>query len=698
METPPCYRYSPLTERGAIRLIILQPDHDLTAPIQCSLISTTLLACHDDLIENYTALSYVWGDASQRKDVLVDGLRMDITVSLDLALRHIRDSVRTIRVWADALCIDQMNVRERNEQVAQMTLVYETAAHTIIFLGLATKQSEAFIRAVASYGILSRSLDRTREERGMIGDLLEYPWFTRLWTLQELTVSRNPWVQCGQSRCKWDSLTEWVPWKVESTTKTNLLTNMKIMRANNQKDRFSNISQDVGAEMDAVNFLSILHKRRAMGATDPRDFIYANLGMARSFFREAITVDYTSSCSAVFTNVARTLLEWIPDLNILAIIEAEHLTRIHNDLPSWVPDWTSSVHDDNIQPRQRNEENGGSIFRATDGVPRLSRLNSNKLGYRLLHTRSSLLVVDVRSMGIVEHVVQFSARNDRLSENVPAFVNFTSNSRLGHQDPLNHSDEAIRQEERVCQKKEELLYFYSIMLESLFGKDGRDLVLDESSEEGLFPLHIQPGTLLKVGWLMGRYKSRSPNQYPVLSGITDEHRRFFNTHLGTLRAVASLIRGNFPRSIPDGRSTTRPQAKRIHRKLLLASNAGDSGLRIALLSSGSLVWIPENAIVGDECFEDFTALSHESSYLFVRRDTGFDMSERDTNSLQQHIHWPNEGGPTFAMTAEQAGPFRLLRRGPFQYVPPLTNASEFYVSDEQCPSPRPEATGFILLS
>jgi hypothetical protein len=54
------YQYSKLTPGvGAIRLILLQPSHDLEAKIHCSLFMTTLRECDKDIAEHYVLLLYV---------------------------------------------------------------------------------------------------------------------------------------------------------------------------------------------------------------------------------------------------------------------------------------------------------------------------------------------------------------------------------------------------------------------------------------------------------------------------------------------------------------------------------------------------------------------------------------------------------------------------------------------------------------
>jgi hypothetical protein len=88
------YEYQKLTEPDAIRLIILEPSTDLGSPLQCALHSTSSSRCKRDLIDKYTALSYVWGDPGWTSLITVDGNAFNITASLDSVLRHLRDHTR----------------------------------------------------------------------------------------------------------------------------------------------------------------------------------------------------------------------------------------------------------------------------------------------------------------------------------------------------------------------------------------------------------------------------------------------------------------------------------------------------------------------------------------------------------------------------------------------------------------------------
>ena len=151
--------HPPLTEPDAIRLFHLQPGL-LLAPLSCILTPTTLSVSSS----NYIALSCVWGDYTDRRNITVNNTPVIVTKNLAAALRSIRDVEKAVTVWADALCINQTDDEEKSQQVRQMGLVYETARQTIICLG----------------------------EDGVTEDLFTRPWFSRVWTRQELVSSMDP--------------------------------------------------------------------------------------------------------------------------------------------------------------------------------------------------------------------------------------------------------------------------------------------------------------------------------------------------------------------------------------------------------------------------------------------------------------------------------------------------------------------------
>jgi Heterokaryon incompatibility protein (HET) len=134
-------------------------------------------------------------------------------MNLNEALHNVREPTRAIRLWVDAICINQGDVNEGDQQVALMGQIYSIANHTIICLGpstpvisIAFRSAAGVERKVTSKKPISPEEDHSNDEfretqmKRAAGNLLTRPWFTRTWVFQELILSRDPWVQCGKSR------------------------------------------------------------------------------------------------------------------------------------------------------------------------------------------------------------------------------------------------------------------------------------------------------------------------------------------------------------------------------------------------------------------------------------------------------------------------------------------------------------------
>jgi hypothetical protein len=122
------YVYAPLISTNSVRYVKLLPG---AGNIECEIFE----ASTDEYI-SYTALSYAWGSASNPRTIRCSGTR-DLTVWSNLyqALWHIRHPTESRILWIDAICINQNDVSERNQQVAQMTKVYTQAEKLLIWLG-----------------------------------------------------------------------------------------------------------------------------------------------------------------------------------------------------------------------------------------------------------------------------------------------------------------------------------------------------------------------------------------------------------------------------------------------------------------------------------------------------------------------------------------------------------------------------------
>ena len=133
--------YSPLDKsQEEIRLITINCCENDEAPVSCRLETVSL-----ENSPEYAAMSYVWGDATITEKILVNGEAFSATTNLNAGLWHFRKyglvpgKEKGLRLWVDAICINQQDMAERNQQVALMGDIYANASYVLSWLGLPGK-------------------------------------------------------------------------------------------------------------------------------------------------------------------------------------------------------------------------------------------------------------------------------------------------------------------------------------------------------------------------------------------------------------------------------------------------------------------------------------------------------------------------------------------------------------------------------
>ncbi len=113
------YRYLPLQDSPlSIRLAVLLPGGRGT-PIRVKLSQTTFAQR-----PKYVALSYTWGSPDVVREIELDNTPVDVRRNLWWALYHLRSTTEERLLWIDAICIDQSNIEERNQQVILMAHIF----------------------------------------------------------------------------------------------------------------------------------------------------------------------------------------------------------------------------------------------------------------------------------------------------------------------------------------------------------------------------------------------------------------------------------------------------------------------------------------------------------------------------------------------------------------------------------------------
>lgn len=319
----------------------------------------------------YEAISYVWGDAAIRRTITCDGSSFEVTANLFLALQRLRKPDAPRFLWADAICINQQDVDERGQQVSIMKKIYEMAARVLVWLGpdaedysvpaarLTRMVLEELCRAsnmeISAFGTLKMeclddvllAADASRLPPGHsevwkpLAWLLSRPWFNRVWVVQEAVSARRLVVLCGDLEFDWDALGSTASWVQKQVMQSGFADFKRFehtftFEASNLYDR------DYSEHSDWVEVLS---SYRSLASTDPRDKVYALLGLPSfsqiSKTSTSISPDYNKSKLEVYTDVVETAIRSYRNLRILSYVQ--YGPTLPKDWPTWIPSWDTSL-------------------------------------------------------------------------------------------------------------------------------------------------------------------------------------------------------------------------------------------------------------------------------------------------------------------------------------------------------------------
>jgi hypothetical protein len=134
--------------------------------------------------------------------------------------------------------------------------------------------------------------------------LLRREWFTRVWIIQELAVSKEPKVMCGDFRFSWDMLFNAVEQAYEMTLPI-WDNSKKIQRMYELAGMRLTIRE---GQMQPL--LSLLLLAREFKSTDPRDKVYALCGLANDCGSNGFNIrpEYDISVEELYKKVAHQLL------------------------------------------------------------------------------------------------------------------------------------------------------------------------------------------------------------------------------------------------------------------------------------------------------------------------------------------------------------------------------------------------------
>ena len=281
---------------------------------------------------DYVALSYTWGDATNTRNIIVNGHQVAIGANLESALQALRrkPAIKSgYKLWADAICINQQDIAERGREVRRMGKIYRQAHDVVIWLGNEGAESDKamyLIRTLSDADAkgqdrLGNSL-REQPEFGQgfwraLGELLDRPYWDRLWVLQEIALGWDRTsVLCGQQAVTWKQfyIATYLFRKHNLDVMISLIDRERkgagLSTPGLKRNKLIHLNMEhlVQARQEKRQYMCILDLGRKSLATDPRDKIYGLLGMMETSVSDRIVPDYNATLVQVFTDFAKAFI------------------------------------------------------------------------------------------------------------------------------------------------------------------------------------------------------------------------------------------------------------------------------------------------------------------------------------------------------------------------------------------------------
>ncbi|KAI1746687.1 heterokaryon incompatibility protein-domain-containing protein [Xylaria castorea] len=351
----------------------------------------------------YMALSYVWGEETPMRAISINGTVVQVRKNLAQALQSITHFDPHMYVFADAICINQQDDREKSIMVQHMAQIFSDAWLVYAWLGpVQDSSTEDLLTHFSDLGKLfwqhvgptelnklsERSLDIDTILTRNIGHLFgrfkhppgkqgafpteEYssfsarPFWSRIWVLQEVYLAKRLYYACGSCYLASNYLAGALI-LLEAFQRHLIRTQASILESPVlARDETSELLREFALgfpsfpgmhrlivytsiyPMDVVSLriamTNFCVKELPSGskATDPRDMIYGLLGFCNEEERSYIRADYSKSVQLTYTAVTRAMIRnGFTDIMSWAQTDAKRIVH----LPSWVPDYSSTIYE-----------------------------------------------------------------------------------------------------------------------------------------------------------------------------------------------------------------------------------------------------------------------------------------------------------------------------------------------------------------
>jgi len=455
------YKHGWISGDKQVRLLRIIPNKDPQAKLAVELEAFDL-----DKLPPYSALSYTWGKAIQEENEAEVGHGAAKPSAYIINIRNedleVNENLHDVLIqfrgenlgflWADSICIDQMNAAERAAQVQLMGDIYSLAERVIVWLGkdkiylesLLWTQNTWYPLIISLQGhesqnqteeydlrrLLNLSVDewarRWHEHRQFYS---RRRWFSQTWIAQEFILARDVAMYCGDTELDWELMAEVVQLGKFAGGMTYLQQNhyysLKTMRNNfylgpdaMREEYTALIGVKSEAELWYGALAMLTHLFRSQKSTLAHDKLFGILGYAKKWVSPPlgleIEVDYEKCVEVVFREWATATIAALPDLFLLSLVEDMSARRL-DKLPRWCPDLTAATQASSMLFLRGPDWSGYKPFNA------VSTLSGDKTELCFVE---SLMQVSGKTVGTVKHV----------GDRIPGAITYKSYAKDGRLD------------------------------------------------------------------------------------------------------------------------------------------------------------------------------------------------------------------------------------------------------------------------
>jgi hypothetical protein len=215
-----------------------------------------------------------------------------------------------------------------------MNDIYSKASRVVIYAGESSRRSDMLLDYLSDMAISSPKSATSyggRQALQLVEDLQDFlsrPWFHRIWILQEVLLAKRAILVAGQKSVNWWALS---PLRLQELG----------LKPARKDGLVPGIYRWTQSHVEAFDVLQALHAGRNCLSTDPRDKLYALLGLVDGVTRATLAPNYEWSTKEVFIHVAIYTILRRNTLDVLTYTGGKQLVP---NLPSWCPDWSAGSY------------------------------------------------------------------------------------------------------------------------------------------------------------------------------------------------------------------------------------------------------------------------------------------------------------------------------------------------------------------